>query len=91
MDAAQLEQAIAAPGGGLRDVTRIEIEIVDRRSLRWILWEGGRRLCSLWARPADIPAMLTSTRAILRALVGLDPAAADEEHATDHCRLTTDH
>ena len=79
MDTATLRRAVATPDGCLRNVTRIEIEVLDRRSLRWTLWEHDKRLCSLSARPGDVPAVLASTDAILRTMVGLDPAAAESQ------------
>ena len=82
MDLEQFDRAIGRPGGGLKNITRIEIEIVGRRSLRWTLFEGSKRLCSLPAKREEIRPVLISTRAILRALTGLDPSAPDEHETT---------
>lgn len=64
----QIAAALGDDAGALRDVSRIELEVLGD-GVRWTAFAGSRRLVSIPAAAADVPAMLQTTETILRAML----------------------
>lgn len=54
---------------GLADITRIEFEVLENGALRWILWDGDRRLFSCGLDRTDLVVALQSSGVLLRTMM----------------------
>jgi len=62
--AAAVEQA-----GGVVDITKIEFEVLENGAVRWILWDGERRLFSCSLDREDLIEALQTSGLFLRTMM----------------------
>ena len=64
-----LEAALEPIDGRIVDVTKVEFEVLDNGTLRWLLWDGGQRLFSATlAERADLIEALQCSGVLLRTM-----------------------
>jgi hypothetical protein len=71
-----LQQAITRPDGSLREIERIEVEILAGGRFRWNIWAEGRRVFSDTASARQVAGMLKCTEVLVNAALGVPPAGA---------------
>ena len=63
-----LEAALDRPEG-LADITRVEFEVLENGAVRWILWDGDKRLFSCGLDRADLIEALQSSGVLIRMMM----------------------
>lgn len=59
--------------GDAREISKIEIEILENGNCRWILWEGAERVYVAVAHPRDFDHLLKGTSMVMNAMAGIRP------------------
>lgn len=62
------EAALDRPEG-LADITKVEFEVLENGAVRWILWDGDRRLFSCGLDRADLIEALQTSGVLLRTMM----------------------
>jgi hypothetical protein len=63
-----LDAALDRPEG-LADITRVEFEVLENGAVRWILWDGDKRLFSCGLDRADLVEALQSSGVLIRMMM----------------------
>lgn len=63
-----LEAALDRPEG-LADITRVEFEVLESGAVRWILWDGDKRLFSCGLDRADLVEALQTSGVLIRMMM----------------------
>lgn len=77
----QLDSALVPLDGRVPDVTKIEFEVLENGTLRWLLWERHKRLYACTLDRQDLIEALQASGVLLRTMqLGL---REDIEESTD--------
>lgn len=68
IDARKFEAAVEQ-AGGVVDITKIEFEVLENGAVRWILWDGDRRLFSCGLDREDLIEALQTSGVFLRMMM----------------------
>lgn len=68
IDATRFEAAVEQ-AGGVVDITKIEFEVLENGALRWILWDGEKRLFSCGLDREDLIEALQTSGLFLRTMM----------------------
>lgn len=61
-------EAALMPADGTRDVTKIEFEVLDNGTIRWLLWDGRQRLYFATLDRKELIEALQSSAVLLRTM-----------------------
>lgn len=64
----QLDAALAPLDGRVPDMSKIEFEVLDNGTLRWLLWEGHKRLYACTLERQDLIEALQASGVLLRTM-----------------------